>query len=246
MGDEEGETGFGESWSDPGDATGGWGEGPTPEQAEKDTAAALAAQDKAAREAGEFEDVSSHRTRDAASLRDALARQAEVGRPDAPVGGEYWGGKGKDTGITGWTKGAGKTAAVATIAGMLGGPGLASLAAMFGPDIFDFFYDLAIDDSKGAVGGGLTTAQDPDVEFDLDKSGKGKGKDDYEDSPTDEAEEKIKKVLDIGEEEEEEEEGRWDKYYEDREDRDPYKGFEDRLREIYGEDWREILERSNV
>jgi len=55
---------------------------------------------------------------------------------------------------------------------------------------------------------------------------------------------KIKKILDVGEEEEEE--GRWDKYYEDKEDRDPYEGFEDRLREIYGEDWREILERSNV
>jgi len=54
---------------------------------------------------------------------------------------------------------------------------------------------------------------------------------------------KIKKILDVGEkEEEEEEEGRWDDWY-SRPPTDPYKGFEDRLEEIYGENWREILER---
>ena len=73
-----------------------------------------------------------------------------------------------------------------------------------------------------------------------------KGVPDTLDYGTEEAEKKIKKVLDVGEEEEEEEKGRWDKYYREREDRDPYEGFEDRLREIYGENWREILERSNV
>ena len=52
---------------------------------------------------------------------------------------------------------------------------------------------------------------------------------------------KIKKILDVGEEEEEE--GRWDKYYEDREDSDPYKGSEKTLEDIYGPNWREILER---
>jgi len=53
---------------------------------------------------------------------------------------------------------------------------------------------------------------------------------------------KIKKILDVGEKEEEEEEGRWDDWY-GRPPTDPYKGFEDRLKEIYGENWREILER---
>ena len=42
--------------------------------------------------------------------------------------------------------------------------------------------------------------------------------------------------------EEEEEKGRWDDWY-GRPPTDPYKGFEDRLEEIYGPDWREILER---
>ena len=49
---------------------------------------------------------------------------------------------------------------------------------------------------------------------------------------------KIKKILDVGEEEEE---GRWDKYYEDREDRDPYKGYEYILEDVYGPDWRDRL-----
>ena len=63
--------------------------------------------------------------------------------------------------------------------------------------------------------------------------------------PEDKVEEKEKEE----EEEEEEEEGRWDKYYREREERgpiDPYKGFEKTLKDIYGENWREIMERSNV
>ena len=61
--------------------------------------------------------------------------------------------------------------------------------------------------------------------------------------PEDKVEEKEKEEE---EEEEEEEEGHWDKYYRERTERgprDPYEGSEKTLEDIYGPDWREILER---
>ena len=74
----------------------------------------------------------------------------------------------------------------------------------------------------------------------LDKHDKGYfDPDDPDASPTEEAEKKIKKILDVGEEEEEE--GRWDKYYRDREDSDPYEGYEYILEDVYGPDWRDRL-----
>jgi hypothetical protein len=86
-----------------------------------------------------------------------------------------------------------------------------------------------------------TAAQKKSAQAELNALDKGSPADPDE-TPSEEAEKKIKKVLDIGEEKEAEE-GRWDKYYREQEDSDPYEGFEDRLKEVYGPDWRDILKR---
>jgi len=129
------------------------------------------------------------------------------------------------------------------ILGLMFGP-LGALAGHFAPNILSALgvksYEELIDEAR--TKGDFAKAKSLAEERDAHTAKQEKEQEEMAQLDTGLPEEtKIKKILDVGEEEEEE--GRWDKYYEDREDSDPYKGSEKTLEDIYGPNWREILER---
>ena len=129
------------------------------------------------------------------------------------------------------------------ILGLMFGP-LGALAGQFAPNILSALgvksYEELIDEAR--TKGDFAKAKSLAEDYKTETAKQAKEEEEMAQLDTGLPEEtKIKKILDAGEEEEEE--GRWDKYYEDREDSDPYKGFEKTLEDIYGPNWREILAR---
>ncbi len=118
--------------------------------------------------------------------------------------------------------------------------GLGSLVGYYGPDIMSALgiksYEEEIDEARAKHD--YAKAYALSKERDAHTAKQAKEEEEMAQLDTGLPEEtKIKKILDVGEEEE----GRWDKYYEDREDRDPYEGYEYILEDVYGPDWRDRL-----
>ena len=129
------------------------------------------------------------------------------------------------------------------ILGLMFGP-LGALAGQFAPNILSALgvksYEELIDEAR--TKGDFAKAKSLAEDYKTETAKQAKEEEEMAQLDTGLPEEtKIKKILDVGEKEEEEEEGRWDKYYREREDRDPYKGFEYILEDVYGPDWRDRL-----
>jgi len=127
------------------------------------------------------------------------------------------------------------------ILGLMFGP-LGALAGQFAPNILSALgvksYEELIDEAR--TKGDFAKAKSLAEDYKTETAKQAKEEEEMAQLDTGLPEEtKIKKILDVGEEEEEE--GRWDKYYREREDRDPYKGFEKTLEDVYGPDWRDRL-----